>query len=107
MHYKPPIQIESLILVNDNFRARRVEQKSMSQFRHVFWMQNILGTSPAYVEEGDIMPSDTNPRGEKRPRDGRGKGVGMKGGRRAGRNPTPCDSEQKRGYGKGKGQRRK
>jgi len=53
------------------------------------------------------MSSDTNPRGEKKPRDGRGKGVGMKGGRRAGRNPTPCDPEQKRGYGRGEGQKRK
>ena len=53
------------------------------------------------------MSSDTNPRGKKRPMDGRGKGVGLKGGRRGGRNPVPCDSEQKRGYGKGKGQKRK
>ena len=61
---------------------------------------------PFYSGEGDFMSSDTNPRGEKRPRDGSGKGAGMKGGRRAGRNPIPCDPEQKRGYGKGKGQKR-
>jgi hypothetical protein len=51
------------------------------------------------------MSRDTNPRGEKRPRDGRGAGVGMTGGARAGRNPEPCSP--KRGYGKGKGRKRK
>jgi len=50
------------------------------------------------------MSNNKNPRGEKRPRDGRGKGIGMKGGRRAGKNPNPCDP--KRGYGKGKGRKR-
>ena len=54
---------------------------------------------------GDLMSRDSNPRGEKRPRDGRGKGVGMKGGRRGGRNPEPCSPN--RGYGKGKGRKRK
>jgi len=49
--------------------------------------------------------SDTNPRGQKRPRDGKGRGEGMPGGRRKGRNPTPCGPE--RGYGKGRGQKRK
>jgi len=53
---------------------------------------------------GDFMSNNTNPRGEKRPRDGRGKGIGMKGGRRAGKNPNPCSP--KRGYGKGKGRKR-
>jgi len=49
--------------------------------------------------------SDTNPRGLKRPKDGRGKGVGMPGGLRAGRNPIPCNPFG-RGYGAGKGRNR-
>ena len=45
------------------------------------------------------MSDNPNPRGERRPRDGRGKSLGMKGGRRIGKNPNPCGP--KRGYGKG------
>ena len=48
--------------------------------------------------------SDVNPRGLKRPQDGRGHGTGVAGGRRAGQNPTPC--QPKRGMGKGKGKNR-
>jgi hypothetical protein len=55
-------------------------------------------------KKGDFLSNNTNPRGEKRPRDGRGKGIGMKGGRRAGKNPNPCSP--KREYGKGKGRKR-
>jgi len=43
-----------------------------------------------------------NPRGQTRPRDGRGKGVGMPGGRRMGRNRRPCPVGGP-GYGRGKG----
>jgi hypothetical protein len=46
--------------------------------------------------------SDRNPRGIKRPRDGRGKGVGMSGGNRRGRNTGPCKSGGP-GYGNGGG----
>ena len=53
---------------------------------------------------GEHIMTDRNPRGEKRRRDGSGRGVGRPGGRRAGRNPNPCKS--KRGMGKGKGQNR-
>jgi len=50
--------------------------------------------------------TEKNPRGEKRPRDGRGKGRGMPGGQREARNPTPCEPSGERGYGKGKGKNR-
>lgn len=45
---------------------------------------------------------DRNPRGLPRPHDGRGHGVGMQGGRRAGRNTGPC-SKGGPGFGKGRG----
>jgi len=48
--------------------------------------------------------TDYNPRGIKRPHDGRGRGVGMPGGRRAGQNTQPCG---KGGGGIGKGINRK
>lgn len=44
----------------------------------------------------------TNPRGQPRPRSGIGKGTGMLGGQRAGRNVNPCP-EGGAGYGRGKG----
>ena len=52
--------------------------------------------------------TDKNPRGIERPHDGRGKGVGMSGGRREGRNTEPCsdspsDSSKGRGQGEGGG----
>jgi hypothetical protein len=65
------------------------------------YLRHVISSS----KRGGFMSDNTNPRGEKRPRDGRGKGVGMKGGRRAGRNPNPCSP--KRGYGEGKGQKRR
>lgn len=34
--------------------------------------------------------NDINPRGLQRPRDGSGRGVGMPGGRRLGKNTGPC-----------------
>ncbi|MQY62076.1 hypothetical protein GH146_02150 [archaeon] len=46
--------------------------------------------------------SDSNPRGTRRPKDGRGKGVGMPGGQKAGRNPTPCKPTRGQGAGKGR-----
>jgi len=46
-----------------------------------------------------------NPRGITRPRDGRSRGIGMPGGRRAGRNTKPCPSGGP-GYGRGKGRGR-
>lgn len=56
-----------------------------------------------------IFNPDINPRGQKRPKDGRGRGSGMLGGRRDGRNKKPCPTGP--GYGKGggrgKGKRRK
>jgi hypothetical protein len=45
--------------------------------------------------------TDRNPRGEKRRRDGSGRGVGRPGGRRGGRNPNPCKSKRRMGDGKG------
>jgi len=48
--------------------------------------------------------SEYNPRGIKRPRDGRGRGVGMPGGRRHGQNPNPCG---RGGRGVGRGANRK
>ena len=50
------------------------------------------------------MSTLRNPRGQLRPHNGRGKGVGMKGGRRAGRNTGPC-SKGGPGFGAGKGRR--
>lgn len=44
--------------------------------------------------------SDTNPRGLKRPRNGRGGGKGVAGGRRKGKNTKPCKAG---GVGKGRG----
>ena len=46
--------------------------------------------------------SERNPRGQLRPHDGRGHGVGMPGGRRGGRNTGPC-SKGGPGFGKGRG----
>ena len=47
-----------------------------------------------------IKMTSYNPRGIKRPRDGRGRGVGMPGGRRQGQNPNPC-GRGGRGVGRG------
>ena len=55
------------------------------------------------------MTTERNPRGIKRPRDGRGGGVGVAGGRRAGRNTEPCPSTgagRGRGGGRGNGRNR-
>lgn len=43
-----------------------------------------------------------NPRGLPRPQDGRGKGVGMPGGRRQGRNTEPCPTGPGLGLGRRK-----
>jgi hypothetical protein len=43
------------------------------------------------------------PRGIPRPRDGRGGGVGIPGGRRLGRNTNPCSSGPGFGQGGGRG----
>lgn len=42
-----------------------------------------------------------NPRGFKRPKDGRGKGVGMNNGLRNGINNNPCNLNVKNGTGNG------
>jgi len=55
-----------------------------------------------YVERID-MTKDKNPRGLPRLQDGRGKGVGMPGGRRKNRNAQPCPDG---GFGKGQGRGR-
>ena len=50
-----------------------------------------------------------NPRGEPRPMDGRGRGVGMAGGQRMGRYDAPCPfggAGYGRGGGRGKGRGR-
>lgn len=49
--------------------------------------------------------AETNPRGEPRPFDGRGRGIGMPGGQRAGRNRGPCRFGGP-GYGRGGGRGR-
>ena len=46
--------------------------------------------------------SNKNPRGKSRPQQGGGKGVGMPGGQRGGRNPTPCKPTRGQGAGKGR-----
>ena len=51
------------------------------------------------------MSEDGNPRGLKRPRDGRGGGTGMEGGLRMGRNTEPC-TENGVGFGGGEGKGR-
>lgn len=51
-----------------------------------------------------------NPRGERRPHDGRGGGVGISGGRGEGRNTEPCSDNGpgfSRGEGQGKGRNRR
>jgi len=53
------------------------------------------------IEEVNTFMTDRNPRGEKRRRDGSGRGVGRPGGRRGGRNPNPCKSKRRMGDGKG------
>ena len=55
------------------------------------------------------MSEDVNPRGIKRPHDGRGMGVGVNEGRRMGRNTEPCpegDVGEGKGEGRGKGENR-
>ena len=49
------------------------------------------------------MDVNRNPRGLKRPHDGRGNGLGVEGGLRQGQNPTPCSDVVLRGFGRGKG----
>ena len=51
------------------------------------------------------MPEDVNPRGIRRPKDGRGRGVGVNGGLRMGRNTEPC-TENGVGFGGGEGKGR-
>ncbi|GAI72308.1 unnamed protein product [marine sediment metagenome] len=57
------------------------------------------------------MTGDKNPRGEERPHDGRGGGVGMEGGLRGGRNTEPCETGEGEGFsmggGRGSGRGRK
>lgn len=48
--------------------------------------------------------SDTNPWGLRRPKDGRGKGIGMFRGLRKGRNTEGCTDEDNPGPGFGKGE---
>jgi len=48
------------------------------------------------------MPADRNPRGVKRPKDGRGDGDGMPGGLRRGRNTDDCGRDGP-GHGEGEG----
>jgi len=45
----------------------------------------------------------TNPRGIKRPQDGRGRGVGVTGGRGGNRNTKACPTGPGRGAGGGRG----
>ncbi len=57
-----------------------------------------------------MTDKDTNPRGLKRPRDGRGMGVGVPSGRRDGRNTEPWSTDgpgQGGGEGRGGGTNRK
>lgn len=49
-----------------------------------------------------MTDKDTNPRGLKRPRDGRGGGIGMPMGLRDGRNTDSCETDGP-GHGEGKG----
>lgn len=48
-----------------------------------------------------MTDNDTNPRGFKRPKDGRGHGIGV-GGLRDGRNTDSCETDGA-GHGEGKG----
>jgi hypothetical protein len=54
---------------------------------------------------GDIKMVDrnVNPRGVRRPRDGRGRGVGVPNGLRQGRNINPCPDDPRGGFGSGRG----
>ena len=52
------------------------------------------------------MSSDTNPRGEKRTRNGRGMGEGQPGGLRGGKNTEPCETGEGTGFGTGSGKGR-
>lgn len=49
-----------------------------------------------------MTEKDTNPRGFKRPKDGRGRGIGV-GGLRGGRNTEPCETGEGSGFGTGGG----
>ena len=51
------------------------------------------------------MSEEVNPRGIRRPHDGRGMGVGVNDGRRMGRNTEPCE-EGGVGFAEGKGKGR-
>lgn len=55
------------------------------------------------VEMSNEDSNTYNPRGQKRPKDGRGRGKGVPGGRRAGRNKGGCKDN---GPGRGKGEGR-
>jgi len=49
-----------------------------------------------------------NPRGIERPKDGRGKGIGVSGGQRSGKNSGGCSKRNAgKGLGQGKGLNRK
>jgi len=52
------------------------------------------------------MSTDTNPRGEQRPKDGRGRGKGQPGGLRGGMNTEPCETGEGTGLGTGTGRGR-
>ena len=57
-----------------------------------------------------MTDKDTNPRGFKRPKDGRGQGVGFPGGLRDGQNTEPCETDgvgQGSGAGRGGGKNRR
>lgn len=62
------------------------------------WIEGMEAADLARAEEKDR--TRYNPRGQKRPQDGKGKGEGMPGGRRGGKNTEPCPDG---GVGHGKG----
>jgi len=55
------------------------------------------------LKEGEEKKLDKNPRGQYRPKDGRGEGKGVPKGQRKGKNVESCPDDEGPGGGKGKG----
>ena len=67
-----------------------------------------IGSEQGWIKESKKSKDkkdekDENPRGQKRPKDGRGKGEGMPGGLRGGKMDKPCPTGEGPGFGQGGG----
>lgn len=81
--------------------SRTANNKPIIKMTKKEWQD--IGCQNGWIKEAK-KKKDTNPRGKKRPQDGRGKGKGMSGGLRGGKMDKDCPTKEGPGYGKGKGQ---